>query len=61
MKPFETPQRPEPVQSLPPENRSPKPYRSPRLVSYGRLADVTQFGGSQAMDSGPPGSLGQQL
>ncbi|HUP42884.1 MAG TPA: lasso RiPP family leader peptide-containing protein [Thermoanaerobaculia bacterium] len=28
------------------------PYRPPRLVSYGRLADVTQFGGSDVNDSG---------
>ena len=37
--------------------RGPKPYRSPRLVTYGRLTDVTRFGGSQIVDSGS--GLGQ--
>lgn len=56
------PRRPEPAHGL--QDRpatdggprsgpsSPKPYRSPRLVSYGRLTEVTQFGGSQITDSG---------
>lgn len=40
--------------------RGPRPYRAPRLVTYGRLTDVTRFGGSQIVDSGsglgqPPG------
>jgi hypothetical protein len=39
--------------------RPPKPYRRPRLVAYGRLTDVTQFGGSQVVDSGA--GLGQQI
>jgi hypothetical protein len=37
--------------------RGPRPYRSPRLVTYGRLTDVTRFGGSQIVDSGS--GLGQ--
>lgn len=68
MKPPETPRRPGPEQNAGdrafaasgplPETRLPKPYRPPRLVAYGRLADVTQFGGSQVVDSG--GGLGSQ-
>lgn len=65
MIPPESPRRIEPVQaeevpSSDAESRSAsptsKPYRSPRLVSYGRLTQVTQFGGSQILDSG--GNLG---
>ena len=37
--------------------RGPRPYRPPRLVTYGRLTDVTRFGGSQMVDSGS--GLGQ--
>lgn len=37
--------------------RGMRPYRSPRLANYGRLADVTRFGGSQIVDSGS--GLGQ--
>lgn len=37
---------------------SPKPYQAPRMVAYGRLSDVTRFGGSQIVDSG--GGLGPQ-
>lgn len=33
----------------------PKPYQAPRLVAYGRLTDVTRFGGSQMVDSGQGG------
>jgi hypothetical protein len=36
-----------------------KPYRAPRLERHGRLIDLTQFGGSQVVDSG--GNLGQQF
>lgn len=62
MSPPDTPRRPDPAPttgdrvSTPdgpaPETRSPKPYRTPRLVSYGRLAELTEFGGSQVVDSG---------
>lgn len=38
----------------------PKPYRRPRLVTYGRLAEITRFGGSQVVDSGG-GDLGEEL
>lgn len=38
---------------------SPEPYRAPRLVAYGRLTDVTRFGGSEIVDSGS--GLGQQF
>jgi hypothetical protein len=31
-------------------------YRAPRLERYGKLAEVTHFGGSQMVDSG--GNLG---
>ena len=34
-----------------------RPYRAPRLVEYGRLTDVTRFGGSEIVDSGA--GLGQ--
>ncbi|HVS62370.1 MAG TPA: hypothetical protein VMT85_02585 [Thermoanaerobaculia bacterium] len=34
-----------------------KSYQSPRLECYGKLSEVTQFGGSQQVDSG---SLGPQ-
>jgi hypothetical protein len=33
-------------------------YRSPRLERYGRLDQITQFNGSQQVDSG--GGLGNQ-
>jgi hypothetical protein len=36
-----------------------KPYRTPRLERHGRLIDLTQFGGSDVVDSG--GNLGQPL
>ena len=29
-----------------------KPYSRPSLQSYGRLVDVTRFGGSLVLDSG---------
>ncbi len=35
-----------------------KPYQPPRLRAYGRLAELTRFGGSQVVDSG--GGLGNQ-
>ncbi len=35
-----------------------KPYLRPSLECYGGLVDVTQFGGSQVVDSGI-GNLGQ--
>lgn len=41
-----------------PSAPGPKPYRTPRLVTYGRLAEVTRFGGSEVLDSG--GDLGNQ-
>lgn len=69
MNPSETPRRPDPAQTAPdraptalgpvPEQRPPMPYRRPRLVAYGRLTDVTQFGGSEVVDSGS--GLGQQI
>lgn len=69
MKPFETPQRFDPTPEAGgraaaasgplQETRSPKPYRAPCLVRYGRLADITHFGGSQVVDSGS--DLGEQL
>lgn len=34
-----------------------KPYHTPRLTSYGRLADLTRFDGSVPIDSG--GGLGE--
>lgn len=37
-----------------------KLYHPPRLVCYGRVAEITQFGGSQVVDSGS-GSLGEEL
>ena len=37
---------------------APKPYLRPVLQSYGKLVDVTRFGGSVVSDSGV-GSLGQ--
>lgn len=36
--------------------RARKPYRTPRMIRYGRLAELTEFGGSQLTDSG--GNLG---
>jgi hypothetical protein len=69
MTPPERPRRPDSAEtagdrasaaSRPPSaTRPPKPYRRPRLVAYGRLTDVTQFGGSQVVDSGS--GLGQQI
>ncbi len=38
-----------------------KPYRRPLLKSYGSLTDLTQFGGSQVVDSGTGGTLGNQF
>ncbi len=35
-----------------------RPYQPPRLECHGRLAELTQFGGSQILDSG--GGLGNQ-
>jgi hypothetical protein len=71
MKPTETQGRPDPARTAgdcataafgpASEPRPRMPYRRPRLVTYGRLTDVTRFGGSQVVDSGPPGSLGEQL
>jgi len=47
-----------PAPAVPPaEARAPKPYRAPRLTRYGRLAELTEFGGSQVVDSGA--GLGQ--
>lgn len=34
-----------------------RPYHTPRLTAYGRLTEITRFGGSQVIDSG--GGLGQ--
>jgi hypothetical protein len=45
------------AQQAPAHGRGPSPYRPPRLVTYGRLTDVTRFGGSQIVDSGS--GLGQ--
>lgn len=69
MRPAETPPRPDSATSagdrVPadfgalPETGRRKPYRRPRLISYGRLADVTRMGGSEVNDSGTSGSLGQ--
>jgi hypothetical protein len=69
MNPPEMPRRPDVAQTAAdrasaalgpgPATRPPKPYRRPRLVAYGRLTDVTQFGGSQVVDSGA--GLGQQI
>lgn len=69
MNPPERPRRPNPAETAgdraaaasraPSATQPPKPYRRPRLVSYGRLTDVTQFGGSQVVDSGS--GLGQQV
>jgi len=69
MNPPERPRRPDPAETVgdraaadsrpPSATRPPKPYRRPRLVAYGRLTDVTQFGGSQVVDSGS--GLGQQI
>lgn len=47
---------PEAGPQAPPRGR--KAYRSPRLVTYGRLAEITRFGGSRIVDSG--GDLGNQ-
>jgi len=33
-----------------------KPYRAPRLKVYGRLAELTRFGGSLLVDSGGLGN-----
>lgn len=35
-----------------------RPYQAPRLECHGRLADLTQFGGLEVLDSG--GGLGNQ-
>jgi hypothetical protein len=51
---------PRPDGHPPREDRAPRgrrPYRSPRLEDLGRLAEVTQFGGSEIVDSGS--GLGQ--
>ena len=32
--------------------RARRPYRTPRVIRYGRLAELTGFGGSQVVDSG---------
>ncbi len=32
--------------------RERKAYRAPRLKVFGRIAELTRFGGSQAVDSG---------
>lgn len=49
-----TPADSEPIPE--PRARSPRPYHPPRLVAYGRLTDITRFGGSQTLDTG--GNLG---
>lgn len=36
----------------------PRPYATPSLTAYGRLTDLTRFGGSIVVDSG--GGLGPQ-
>lgn len=41
-----------------PGRRPRRPYHPPRLECHGRLAELTQFGGSQILDSG--GGLGNQ-
>lgn len=33
------------------EGFAPKPYRSPRLLCYGSVAELTRFVGSENMDS----------
>lgn len=33
-----------------------EPYRSPRLVCHGRLAELTRQGGSEVLDSGALGN-----
>lgn len=43
---------------LRPRSRSRRPYQRPRLEIYGRLTDLTRFGGSEIVDSG--GGLGDQ-
>lgn len=35
-----------------------RPYESPSLMAYGRLAELTRFGGSAVVDSG--GGLGRR-
>lgn len=34
------------------DERSPRPYRPPRLEAYGRLVDLTQMNGSVQVDTG---------
>lgn len=49
---------PEGVLRSPDSGRPRKPYSAPRLKAYGRLAELTRFGGSQVVDSGA--GLGNQ-
>jgi hypothetical protein len=44
-------QRPAPA-APPAAARARRPYRTPRVIRYGRLAELTEFGGSQVVDSG---------
>jgi len=44
--------------SGPCENRNRRKYEPPRIESYGKLDEVTLFGGSNVVDSG--GGLGNQ-
>ncbi len=49
------PDKDDPSVSAGPENRaegSKRPYRAPRLVSYGRLSDITQVKGCNKNDGG---------
>lgn len=60
MSPRDTHRRPDPeplsVEHAAPATearpRSRRPYHPPRLVAYGRLTEMTRFGGSQTLDSG---------
>lgn len=45
------------VPAPPPGRVGRAPYRPPRLTIYGRLADLTRFGGSQVVDSGGIGNI----
>lgn len=61
IEPEEGPPSPRAREVPPPTGVGPvpaRPYAPPRLERYGRLAEITHFGGSQVVDSGT--SLGTQ-
>ena len=48
----------DPAPCLSPGTQAKKPYHTPELKCFGRVADLTQFGGSVVLDTG--GGLGPE-